>query len=194
MWRYPLQGTENNTETGQTMDKELFSFYRPPIDSTPIPTETLSLEEVYRRITTDRTLQDNTETIRTLLHLEGEDRYKEEKKRLLPSVTFGGVFDYRHRDPQKYRDSLLEKRKTETDPQEISKIERNISLLEGKKGLLSPSGLVIIDIDHISQTGVSLEGLRERLSGDREIGVRLVFVSPSGDGLKLVCKTASGTT
>ena len=70
------------------MDKELFSFFTPPIDSTPIPTETLSLEEVYRRITTDRTLQENTEKIRTLLQLEGEDRYKEEKKRLLPSVTF----------------------------------------------------------------------------------------------------------
>ena len=27
------------------MDKELFSFFTPPIDSTPIPTETLSLEE-----------------------------------------------------------------------------------------------------------------------------------------------------
>lgn len=174
------------------MDKERFSYYRPPISQAVVPSENKTLEDVFRIITTDRTLEDNTRRLRDSLLTDGEDKYREEKKRLLPSVTFGGVFDYRHRDPQKYRDSLLEKRKTETDPQEISKIERNISLLEGKKGLLSPSGLVIIDIDHISQTGVSLEGLRERLSGDREIGVRLVFVSPSGDGLKLVCKTASG--
>ena len=174
------------------MDQERFSYYRPPISQAVVPSENKTLEDVFRIITTDRTLKDNTRRLRDSLLTDGEDKYREEKKRLLPSVTFGGVFDYRHRDPQKYRDSLLEKRKTETDPQEISKIERNISLLEGKKGLLSPSGLVIIDIDHISQTGVSLEGLRERLSGDREIGVRLVFVSPSGDGLKLVCKTASG--
>ena len=138
LWRYPLQGTENNTETGQTMDKELFSFYRPPIDSTPIPTETLSLEEVYRRITTDRTLQDNTETIRTLLHLEGEDRYKEEKKRLLPSVTFGGVFDYRHRDPQRLQEDKRRRLETETDPQRASRLRRDIETLEGKE-VSSPS-------------------------------------------------------
>lgn len=189
IYRNPYLWT-NETETD--MGIERFSYYRPPISQAVVPSENKTLEEVFRIITTDPTLEDNTRRLRDSLLTDGEDKYREEKKRLLPSVTFGGVFDYRHRDPQKYRDSLLEKRKTETDPQEISKIERNISLLEGKKGLLSPSGLVIIDIDHISQTGVSLEGLRERLSGDREIGVRLVFVSPSGDGLKLVCKTASG--
>jgi len=171
------------------MDKELFSFYRPPIDSTPIPTETLSLEEVYRRITTDRTLQDNTETIRTLLHLEGEDRYKEEKKRLLPSVTFGGVFDYRHRDPQRLQEDKRRKLETETDPQRASRLRRDIETLEGKRGLLSLSGYVTIDIDHISQSGLSLEDLRDKLSRDRGTGVRLIFVSPSGDGLKLVCKS-----
>ena len=148
------------------MEKEIFSFYRPPISSATIPTESLSLEEVYRRITTDRTLQENTETIRTLLHLEGEDRYKEEKKRLLPSVTFGGVFDYRSNSSK----TLQEK---------------------GKEGLLSLSGLITIDIDHISQTGLSLEALRDKLSRDRGTGVRLIFVSPSGDGLKLVCKAST---
>jgi len=148
------------------MEKEIFSFYRPPISSATIPTESLSLEEVYRRITTDRTLQENTETIRTLLHLEGEDRYKEEKKRLLPSVTFGGVFDYRSNSSK----TLQEK---------------------GKEGLLSLSGLITIDIDHISQTGLSLEALRKKLSWDTETGVRLIFVSPSGDGLKLVCKAST---
>ena len=171
------------------MDKELFSFYRPPIDSTPIPTESLSLEEVYRRITTDRTLQDNTETIRTLLHLEGEDRYKEEKKRLLPSVTFGGVFDYRHRDPQRLQEDKRRRLETETDPQRASRLRRDIETLEGKRGLLSLSGYVTIDIDHISQSGLSLEDLRDKLSRDRGTGVRLIFVSPSGDGLKLVCKS-----
>ena len=148
------------------MEKEIFSYYRPPISSATIPTESLSLEEVYRRITTDPTLQENTETIRTLLHLEGEDRYKEEKKRLLPSVTFGGVFDYRSNSSK----TLQEK---------------------GKEGLLSLSGLITIDIDHISQTGLSLEALRKKLSWDTETGVRLIFVSPSGDGLKLVCKAST---
>ena len=172
------------------MEKELFSYFTPPIDSTPIPTESLTLEEVYRRITTDPTLRDNTERVRTLLHREGEDRYREEKKKLLPSVTFGGVFDYRHRDPSSLREEKRRKLETETDPQKISKLRRDIETLEGKRGLLSLSGFITIDIDHISQSGLSLEELRDKLSRDRETGVRLVFVSPSGDGLKLVCKSA----
>ena len=171
------------------MEKDLFSFYRPPISSATIPTESLSLEEVYRRITTDRTLQENTERVRTLLHTEGEDRYKEEKKRLLPSVTFGGVFDYRHRTPHTLQEDLRRKQGEETDPQKISRLQRQIDSLEGKRGLLSLSGFVTIDIDHISQTGLSLEDLRDKLSRDPETGVRLIFVSPSGDGLKLVCKS-----
>lgn len=171
------------------MERDLFSYYRPPIDSTPIPTETLSLGEVYRRITTDTSLQENTRRVREAL-LQGEDRYREEKKRLLPSVTFGGVFDYRHRNPQRLREEKLRKLETETDPGKVSRLERDIKTLEGKKGLLSLSGFITIDIDHISQSGLSLEELRDKLSRDRETGVRLVFVSPSGDGLKLVCKTA----
>ena len=147
------------------MDKDLFSFYRPPISSATIPTETLSLGEVFRRITTDRTLQENTEELRTLILTDGEEAYRTRKRETLPSVTFGGVFDYRSRDSK----TLQEK---------------------GKRGLLSLSGLITIDIDHISQTGLSLEDLRDRLSRDKETGVRLIFVSPSGDGLKLVCKSA----
>lgn len=189
LWRYPLQGTENNTETG-TMDKDLFSYYRPPISSATLPTESLSLEEVYRRITTDRTLQEHTDSVRNSLLTDGEDKYREEKKRLLPSVTFGGVFDYRHRDPQRLQEDKRKELEREKDPQKASRLERDIQTLEGKRGLLSLSGYVTIDIDHISQTGLSLEELRDKLSRDRGTGVRLIFVSPSGDGLKLVCKSA----
>ena len=173
------------------MEKEIFSYYRPPISSATIPTETLSLGEVYRRITTDRTLQENTERVRTLLHTEGEDRYKEEKKRLLPSATFGGVFDYRNGDPVSLLEDKRKRLGTETDPQKLSRLQREIETLEGKSGLLSLSGFITIDIDHISQTGLSLEELRDKLSRDRGTGVRLIFVSPSGDGLKLVCKSAT---
>ena len=63
------------------------------------------------------------------------------------------------------------------------------------EGLRGVSGLIGLDIDHISRLdGVSLEDLKNRLSQDREIGVRLVFTSPSGDGLKIVCKTSGKIT
>ena len=148
------------------MNKENFSYYRPPISTATIPTETLTLEDVWERIRTDSDLRDKTEELRTLILTDGEEAYRTRKREILPSVTFGGVFDYRSRDSKKL--------------QEL-----------GRKGLLSLSDLVTIDIDHISQTGLSLEELRDKLSRDRGTGVRLIFVSPSGDGLKLVCKSST---
>ena len=148
------------------MNKEIFSYYRPPISSATIPTETLTLRDVWERIRTDSDLHERTEELRTLILTDGEEAYRTRKRETLPSVTFGGVFDYRSRDSKKL--------------QEL-----------GRTGLLSLSGYITIDIDHISQTGLSLEELRDKLSRDRGTGVRLIFVSPSGDGLKLVCKSAT---
>lgn len=148
------------------MTKEIFSVYKSPITSV-IPDQSLSLGDVWERIT-DRTLKDQTDSLRILLQEGRGSEYKQQKTNILPFATFGGVFDYRSKDSKR----LAEK---------------------GKTGLLSPSGLVIVDIDHISEIGLDLESLRETLSEDQEIGVRLVFKSPSGDGLKVVCKS-SGIT
>ena len=148
------------------MNKEIFSYYRPPISTATIPTETLTLRDVWERIRTDSDLHERTEELRTLILTDGEEAYRTRKRETLPSVTFGGVFDYRSRDSRKL--------------QEL-----------GRTGLLSLSGYITIDIDHISQTGLSLEELRDKLSRDRGTGVRLIFVSPSGDGLKLVCKSST---
>ena len=175
------------------MTKEIFSVYRPPISSATIPVKSLDLDSIWEGIT-DGTLKDQTTSLRLLLREGRITEYKESKGNLLPSVPFGGVFDYRHTDPQKYRGSLIKKLEEETDPVKISKYQKTIGLLEGKTGLQSSSGLVIIDIDHISETGLSLEELRDRLSTDSQIGVRLIFVSPSGDGLKVVCKTSAEIT
>ena len=48
-------------------------------------------------------------------------------------------------------------------------------------GLQMSSGLINLDIDHLSGLGLSLQELKQKLSQDREIGVRLIFTSPSGD-------------
>lgn len=150
------------------MERDLFSAYNPPISSAYLPVETLSLDDIWERIT-DNTLKEQTDYLRTLLSQNNTEEYKRQKGRLLPSVTFGGVFDYRSTDKTKLSE-------------------------EGKVGLLQSSGLVIIDIDHLSELGYSLDDLKESLSQDKESGVRLVFVSPSGDGLKVVCKTSSTIT
>lgn len=150
------------------MERDLFSAYNPPISSAYLPVETLSLDDIWERIT-DNTLKEQTDYLRTLLSQNNTEEYKRQKGRLLPSVTFGGVFDYRSTDKTKLSE-------------------------EGKVGLLQSSGLVIIDIDHLSELGYSLDDLKERISQDKESGVRLVFVSPSGDGLKVVCKTSSTIT
>ena len=150
------------------MEKDLVSVYRPPFSSAYIPTESITLEEVWERIT-DRGLQDQTTALRILLQEGRKEEYKTSKGNLLPSVTFGGTFDYRT-----------------TNTETLSR--------KGKTGLLRGSGFVIIDIDHISETGLSLQELKDRISEDREIGVRLVFTSPSGNGLKVVCRVSSQIT
>jgi len=146
-----------------------FSYYRPPVNRSITPTQTLTLEEIWQTITTDKKLQEATSTLRGLALSDGEETYRKQKGELLPSVTFGGVFDYRSSDSARLRE-------------------------KGKKGLLSASGLLIVDIDHLSELGLSLEGLRSQFAKDRELGARLIFVSPSGDGLKLVCKTDTEIT
>ena len=175
------------------MEKDLVSVYTPPISSAYIPTHSVTLEEVWERIT-DRELQDQTTALRILLQEGRKEEYKTSKGNLLPSVTFGGTFDYRRTDPQEYREYLLRELEREKDPIKVSKMKRTIGLLEGKVGLLKSSGFVTIDIDHISETGLSLQELKDRISEDRELGVRLVFTSPSGDGLKVVCRVSSQIT
>ena len=175
------------------MEKDLVSVYRPPIPSAYIPTHSITLEEVWERITS-KDLQEKTQRLRTLRSEGKEEEYKSLKKESLPSVTFGGTFDYRRIDPQEYREYLLRELEREKDPIKVSKMKRTIGLLEGKVGLLESSGFVIIDIDHISETGLSLQELKDRISEDKEIGVRLVFTSPSGDGLKVVCRVSSQIT
>lgn len=146
------------------MTKETFSVYRPPISSAIIPVGSQDLDSVWEGIT-DHTLKEPTDRLRELLSQNNRDEYKKQKGLLLPTATFGGIFDYRSRDQKKLSE-------------------------QGKRGLLSASGLVVIDIDHISETGHTLDELREALFADTEIGVRLIFVSPSGDGLKVICKTS----
>ena len=175
------------------MEKDLVSVYRPPISSAYIPTRSITLEEVWERITS-KDLQEKTQRLRTLRSEEKEEEYKSLKKESLPSVTFGGTFDYRRTDPQEYREYLLRELEREKDPIKVSKMKGTIGLLEGKVGLLKSSGFVTIDIDHISETGLSLQELKDRISEDRELGVRLVFTSPSGDGLKVVCRVSSQMT
>lgn len=50
-------------------------------------------------------------------------------------------------------------------------------------GLIYPSGLFVIDIDHI---GENLQAIFERLKNDTIITPVLIFISPSGDGLKII--------
>ena len=57
------------------MEKDLVSVYRPPFSSAYIPTESITLEEVWERIT-DRGLQDQTTALRILLQEGRKEEYK----------------------------------------------------------------------------------------------------------------------
>lgn len=147
------------------MSNRKFSYFREPI-SNVIPNKSVTLEEVCQLIRTG--LVQETESLRSKRTI-GEAEYKEAKHNTLPHVTFGGEFDYRSNNPDKLKE-------------------------KGKSGLVSSTGYIIIDIDHIEGAGLNLSELKDNLSSDQESGVRLVFTSPSGDGIKVVCKTASTIT
>lgn len=51
--------------------------------------------------------------------------------------------------------------------------------------LLQHSGLICLDFDHVGDAD-ALQGLREKLINDKYFTTELLFVSPSGDGLKWV--------
>lgn len=62
------------------------------------------------------------------------------------------------------------------------------------KGLKTPSGVVIVDIDGeedgvIQLTPDDIEPLKTKMSEDKELSPLLLFRSPSGDGLKIVVET-----
>ena len=56
--------------------------------------------------------------------------------------------------------------------------------------LVEYSGLICIDIDHIESMD-RLEELRQQLIADEQLKPRLLFRSPSGDGLKLVIESGA---
>lgn len=62
-----------------------------------------------------------------------------------------------------------------------------------KAGLTKSSDLIILDFDHVG-TPEQVEGLKQTLSGDSELNPLLLFVSPSGDGLKVVIPTQQEIT
>ena len=60
--------------------------------------------------------------------------------------------------------------------------------------LIEPSGLLCLDIDHAEAQGWPLNSLKECVINDPLLNPRLVFVSPSGDGLKVVIEQAESMT
>ena len=150
------------------MSKGNISYFLPPISNTA-PDRLLTLEEVWRYVSGEEILE-------------------------VQRVKRGGS-PYRIGTLQEVTNKVRR-----LSPDEYKRGKTNYLPLvtfggtfsqRGGEGLQETSGLIGLDIDHISQLGgVSLEALKERISQDREIGVRLVFTSPSGDGLKIVCKTS----
>lgn len=55
-----------------------------------------------------------------------------------------------------------------------------------RDGLIQYSSLMCLDFDHISLEAMDLESLKNRIAADETFPTLLVFVSPSGDGLKVV--------
>ena len=157
------------------MGKERFSYFLPPVWNTA-PDGLLSLEEVWEYISGRKTLQiSRKDTQSGVLSGIGSLQDVTQKVRSLTPEEYGSR--------QTGKVTYLP----------LCTFGGVFSKREGD-GLQETSGLVCLDIDHATSQGVSLEDLKDRLSQDREIGLRLLFTSPSGDGLKVVCKTSGEIT
>lgn len=54
------------------------------------------------------------------------------------------------------------------------------------KSLKDHSGLICIDLDHLSINGNNPTELKQRFAADPELEPEMIFISPSGDGLKVI--------
>ena len=112
------------------------------------PYKEITLQEVYKLITSSERLKTLTETVRRAAENGDEKIYRMLKQQTLPYVTPCGVFSYRKSD-----------------------------------SLPGPSGLIVVDIDHLDSRGEA-EKLKRQLFDDRLLHPVLAFTSPSGYGVK----------
>lgn len=166
-------GREQAKNHRSTME-ERFSYYLPPVFNT-IPSRELSLREVWGYITGEQSL--------------GVERMDARTGETQSLGTLREVTDrVRKMSPEEYADRSRGK------TQFLPVVTFGGTFSQRKtEGLLSASGLICLDIDHISKLGLSVQELRGRLAADTEMGLCLLFISPSGDGLKLICRTAAGS-
>ena len=110
------------------------------------PYKEITLQEVYKLITSSERLKTLTETVRRATENGDEKVYRMLKQQTLPYVTPCGVFSYR-------------------------------------KSLTGPSGLIVVDIDHLDSRQEA-EKLKRQLFDDLLLRPVLAFTSPSGHGVK----------
>ena len=120
------------------------------------PYKEITLQEVYKLITSSERLKTLTETVRRAAENGDEKIYRMLKQQTLPYVTPCGVFTRRRSD-------CIEE----------------------------ASGLVVVDIDHLESTEEA-EKLRQLLFDDPYLCPALVFVSPTGQGVKAFVPCAIG--
>ena len=116
--------------------------------ATLTPLRTMSLEEVYKLITSNERLATLTLAVRDAALRGDENACRRLKQQTLPYVTPCGVFTRRRSDC-----------------------------------LMEPSGLVVVDIDHLDSADEAAR-LRRQLFEDPFLRPELVFISPCGQGVK----------
>ena len=151
------------------MNQFKMSLFLPPIspvkDSTTgriiqpptlTPYKEITLQEVYKLITSSERLKTLTETVRRAAENGDEKIYRMLKQQTLPYVTPCGVFTRRRSDC----------------------IEET-------------SGLVVVDVDHL-ESNEEAKKLRQLLFEDPYLHPALVFISPTGKGVKAFVPCAPG--
>lgn len=119
--------------------------------------------------------------------------FKKPIKNIIPRSNINLVQLYEVITTPKYAKMQTEKLRRITDKKEKSEYKANnfdyvcfsgVFSQRNSQSCINESGLICLDFDHVE----NLDELKEKLKSDINIDVQLMFVSPSGDGLKVVCE------
>lgn len=179
-----------NQQTGYNMSKK-FSYFLPTL-SNILPNREVTLEDIYYLITGlsaplyEDILPDYIQRQRAYLNGKGWTDWTQDIKVETLQTNSEEVRGNLPHNPEQYKTQKKTLLPSATFGGTFSR--------RSKETLKESSGYITIDIDHLSDSPFTLEEVKEFIRQDTEIGWRLIYISPSGDGLKIICETTAVIT
>ena len=179
-----------NQQTGYNMSKK-FSYFLPTL-SNILPNREVTLEDIYYLLTGisaplyEDILPEYIQRQSRYLNEKGWTDWTKDIKVESLQINTEEVRGNLPHNPDQYKTQKKTLLPSATFGGTFSRRSRET--------LKESSGYITIDIDHLSDSPFTLEEVKDFIRQDTEIGWRLIYISPSGDGLKIICETSAVIT